>query len=380
MTLLQASPESEARILSRIGAILVLCIVVAAAFYFVVNPFGTKPRDVISVAIETPYVGQGVAPGTPMMMHGVQVGQVVSVSSIPGRGVRLEADFQAEPTRGLTDAMGIDYRPANYFGITGINVIPAQHGRPLKSGMQIKITPKGNFSLQALIYRLGELSNGVFNQRLVDVVERATRYVDGLNPLLETALMVATSVSKVQTVSTERLLRNATGVSVAFPGFVETLTGTGNAFLQTRYYRGFDIDEFKKTYKYYSVLTDEQRLSMERAAQLFRETAGSEDYYNKKEIPGFNFTRDNLFGKVGYLEGSHINDLFPIIESVRTLADAVPKIVSPENFAYTLTQIRERFERMYAGSGDQRALQVRIILDRLPGVATPLGLLMAGPS
>ena len=129
--------------------------------------------------------------------------------------------------------MEIDYRPSNYFGVTGINVIPAQSGRPLRSGMQISITPKGNFSLQALLYRLGELSNGVFNQRLISVIERATRYVDGLNPLLETALIVGNSVAKVQTVSTERLLRNATGVSVAFPGFVDALISTGNDFLHT---------------------------------------------------------------------------------------------------------------------------------------------------
>jgi hypothetical protein len=58
----------------------------------------------------------------------------------------------------------------------------------------------------------------------------------------------------------------------------------------------------------------------------------------------------------------------------------VPKIVSPENFAYTLTELRTRLERMYAGSGDQRALQVRIILDRLPGVAAPLAAMGGGSS
>jgi hypothetical protein len=68
-----------------------------------------------------------------------------------------------------------------------------------------------------------------------------------------------------------------------------------------------------------------------------------------------------------------VNDLFPLLESIRGLADTVPKIVLPENFAYTVTELRTRLERMYAGSGEQRALQVRIVLDRLPGVAAPLG-------
>jgi hypothetical protein len=56
----------------------------------------------------------------------------------------------------------------------------------------------------------------------------------------------------------------------------------------------------------------------------------------------------------------------------------VPKILSPDSFAYTITELRKRFERMYAGSGDQRALQVRILLEHLPGVAAPLGQALGG--
>jgi hypothetical protein len=92
-----------------------------------------------------------------------------------------------------------------------------------------------------------------------------------------------------------------------------------------------------------------------------------------------NIAKTDLFLRVGYLEGSHINELFPVLESVRTLADAVPKILSPDSFAYTITEMRRRLERMYEGSGDQRALQVRLVLDRVPGVAAPLGLAGARP-
>lgn len=380
MRLLNVSGESEARITTKVGAIFLLSLAIAIFLYLVVNPFGGKPRDVITVTIDTPYVGQGVAVGTPVIMHGLQVGHVTSVSSISGGGVRLKTDLQPGPTRGLTDAMGIDYRPSNYFGVTGINVTPAENGHPLRNGMQMTITPQGNFSLQALLYRLGEITNGVFDQRLISVIERATRYVDGLNPLLETALMVGNSVAKVQTVSAERLLRNATGVSVAFPGFVDALIGTGNDFLHT-YFVDFDAEDFKKKWKYYPVLDDENRAHFEANSELVRRTIKKgDDYFSFHVLPLLDTSRTDLFSRVGYLEGSHMNDLFPVLESVRSLADAVPHIVSPENFAYTLTELRTRFERMYAGSGDQRALQVRIILDRLPGVAAPLGLGMGGPS
>ena len=49
--------------------------------------------------------------------------------------------------------------------------------------------------MQALLSRLGELSHGVLTPHLVDVVQRATDYTDGLDPLLETMLVVSTSVA-----------------------------------------------------------------------------------------------------------------------------------------------------------------------------------------
>jgi hypothetical protein len=377
MTLLNTSTEKETRIFTRVGGVFVMFVVITTVLYVLANAFERKPRDIISLAIDTPFVGQGVAAGTPVMMHGVKVGSVVSVSSIPGGGVRLETDLQKSSTSGLTDAMGIDYRPSNYFGVTGINVIPAPSGQPLRSGMQLSIVPKGNFSLQALLYRLGELSNGVFNQRLVSVIERATRYADGLNPLLETALLVATSVAKVQTVSTERLLRNTTGISAAFPGVVDALISTGDLFLHSSF-TDFNPEKFKKMSRYYGVWSDRSKAQWETSRKLIQDTYGTDVYYDKHLIPTFDNARTNLFSRIGNLEGSHINDLFPLIESVRAITDAVPKIASPENFAYTLTEIRTRLERMYAGPPGQRAVQVRIMLDRLPGVASPLGLLMAG--
>ncbi|ORA11431.1 MlaD family protein [Mycobacterium arosiense] len=383
MTILHVNSHDETRLLTRVGAISLAVIVVAAAIYLFADTFTSKPREVIAVAIETPYVGQGVADGTPVLMRGVKIGQVTAVSSISGGGVRLKADLQKGPTQGLTDALTIDFRPSNYFGVTGINVTPAPSGGPLRDGMQLRITPKGNFSLQALLYRLGELSNGVLNQRLISVVQRGTQYVDAFTPLLETALIVGSSVAKVQTVSTERLLRNTTGVSVAFPGFVDALTGTGTSFLHS--FMGtapgdFDPEKFKQNYKYWSVLDDSVHKQYDNLAKLVQSTVATDEYYDKEWIPLFDKARTAFLSVVGKLESSHMNDLFPAVESVRAVADAVPKVVSPDNFAYTLTEIRKRLENMYRGSGDERALQVRVILDRLPGVGTPLGLLMSGPS
>lgn len=179
-SLLRVSERDETRILARIGAITVLLIVIAVAAYLAVKPIA-RAKNLISVAIETPYVGQGVAGGTPVIMHGVKVGQVIAISSLPGGRVRLNADLQPGPTTGLTDTMGIDFRPSNYFGVTGINLIPGDGGQPLRSGTAISVRPKGNFALQALLYRLGELSNQVVTNQLVNLTSARLRPSERFN-------------------------------------------------------------------------------------------------------------------------------------------------------------------------------------------------------
>src|SRR5882757_6812813 len=193
------SAEAEARRLTTIGVALFLSFA-AVCLFLVVDPFGRHPDNRLAVVMDMPYVGQGVAIGTPLMMHGVTVGKVTAVSSLPSGEVRLNADLESAPTAALSDTLGVDFRPANYFAVTGINLVPGQGGQPLRNGGQLTTVPSGNFTLQALLSRMGEITGGVVTPQLVDVINRATRYTDGLNPLIESMLTAADSVTKVQTV------------------------------------------------------------------------------------------------------------------------------------------------------------------------------------
>ncbi|BBZ43364.1 MlaD family protein [Mycobacterium parmense] len=307
------------------------------------NPFAGRPSDVISVAIDTQYVGQGVSAGTPIVMHGVTVGQVTAVSSLHGGGVRLDADLQKAPVRGLTDALGIDFRPVNYFGVTGVNLIAGSGGQPLRDGIHLTAVPKGNFTLQALLSRLGQVSTGVLTPQLVQVIDRATRYTDALNPLIETAFIAANAVAQVQTVSTMRLLTNATGLSVVFPSFVNALVDTGSNFLHN----------------------DEN----------FRHHGSADatpDEWQHRYLATLQVASEGVFNDVGKLESKHVGDLLQFVGAVKDLTDVVPPLIRPEGFAQELAELRSRFEKMYAGPPGQRALQVRIMLDNLPGVAAPI--------
>lgn len=148
-TLLRVNEQRHERILTWIGAGFVLVVAGTLLLYHTaINPAGQPAKNTISVAIETPYVGQGVVDGTAVILHGVKVGEVKNIAKLAGNRVRMDVELQNGPTKGLTDAVGIDFRPANYFGVTGVNLIPTDRGQILRSGASISVMPAGNFTLK----------------------------------------------------------------------------------------------------------------------------------------------------------------------------------------------------------------------------------------
>ncbi|ANO05793.1 MlaD family protein [Mycobacteroides immunogenum] len=376
-TLLRVNEQRHERILTLIGTGFVsVLLVVALTYAFVINAPGRPVADAISVAIETPYVGQGVDSGTAVILHGVKVGEVKGVSKLGVGRVRVEVELQSDPTRGLTDAVGIDFRPANYFGVTGINLTPVDHGQSLRNGASISVTPSGNFTLQTLLYRLGELSHDVVTPQLISVMDRATRYTDALNPLFETMIRVSTTLTDVQKVSTEQLLRNAAAISVGLPSFMDSAISAGNNYLMNYVGVGFDPDKDRELNPYLRYYDDKQLANYNEASHVLATDPDKFAYGRLREY--FVGARLDLFSKIGDLEKSHVYDLYPLLDQVRVLADVVPGILKPVELADKLGELRSRLERMYVGSGDQRALQVKLVLDQLPGVAAPLGLMLGG--
>lgn len=373
--LLRVSDQRQKRIFTMIGAGFVAIGLVAALLYvMVINPSGKQAKDTMAVVIETPFVGQGVGAGTNIILHGVKVGEVTEVTRGTGDRVRLDVELQSGPTKGLTDAVGIDFRPANYFGVTGVNLIPSQEGKRLTDGASISVASAGNLTLQTLLYRLGELTHDVVTPKLVSVMNRATRYTDALNPLFETMILVSTTVTDVQTVSTEQLLRNATAISVGLPPFMDGAISAGHGYVWNAVGAHFDPDHARAANKYLKYY-DKEQLDYFNSAVHDLETDPDKFVYGRSR-EYFKGAKLDLFAKFGDLEGSHTFDLFPLLDQVRVMADVVPRLVKPDDLGDKLGELRSRLERMYAGSGDQHALQVRVILDQLPGVSAPLGVML----
>jgi len=343
--LLRASEESVERTLTIVGAAVLLCVVCVASLV-VLNPFHHVPAGRISVTIDSPYVGQGVTAGTALVMHGVKIGAVTQVASLPGGGVRLVTDLQQGPVAGLTDTMNVDFRPINYFGVTGINVVARPGGKVLHNGMRVDTKPLGNFTLQALLSRLGEVSANALTPQLISVIDRGARYTDALNPLFETMVIALTAVADVQRVPTARLLSNATGVGVAFPSYVDSVGSFFDHFIGARSSTPFG--------------------------------AMPQDFWENSVYASIKLGPSALFGSFGRIEVKYVADLLPAVDAVKVLMDPVPVLLRPDDYAATISQLRTRLEKAFAGPPDQRALQVRVVLDRLPGVAGPLAAMGGG--
>jgi hypothetical protein len=381
--MLRGSAKRQESILTLIGTAVVLCVVLAI-LAAVVNPFGGPPRDRISVAIDTPYVGQGVEAGTAVVLHGVEVGKVTDVALSPGGGVRLATGLRKGPVAGLTDTMNIDFRPINYFGVPGVNIIPAPGGQAVRDGTQINVIPKGNFTLSELLSQLGDVSAAALTPQLISVLDRVTRYTDGLNPLFETLVTVTKAVADVQNVSTARLLANTAPISAAYPAFANATVNLAARVANMNYYPepGDPSGRYPTIPPPSSPAASGRKLTPPYKEFVKQKDVASisDEEFEKTYLRFLELGSGGLFLAVGTLVKSHSDDLLPLVNGIKFLSDPAPSLLRPADIARTLAELRSRFEKLYGGNGEQRALQVRILLDSLPGVAAPLGVQSVTPS
>lgn len=368
--MLHGSERSQERTLRLVG-VAVVCALVVALLIIVSNPFGVGSSGrVLSVAVETPYVGQGVDAGTAVVMHGVKVGQVTNVKLLRRGTVQLMMSLDERPVAGLTDSMNIDFRVINYFGVSGVNVTPARGGQRLRDGTTISLVPKGNFTLTSLLSQLGHVSAGALTPQLISVIDRATRYTDALNPLFETVVTATTTLTNTQRVRTARLLANSSAVSDALPPSSSALIEAADRFASLNAHtipQGADVATSGRRLHF-------PYLDRARVLDWWQE---DEHVWNDMFVPTARFAAYGFFAAVGKLLYSHSDDLLPLVDSIRVVTDVAPSLIQYEKFAQTIVELRSRLEKLYAGNSEERALRVRIVMDKLPGVAASMGVVSA---
>ena len=80
-----------------------------------------RPTGLISVISTHRMSAKASSRGRPWSCTGSR-SERSRVSPACQEGVQLDADLQSGPVTGLTNTMDIDFRPVNYFGVTGINL------------------------------------------------------------------------------------------------------------------------------------------------------------------------------------------------------------------------------------------------------------------
>lgn len=333
--LLIGSERRQRRILLLTGAVTVAVLLITV--FAAVRVTGREPGGTLHITVRTAYLGQGVAAGSAVMLHGVEVGRVESVHGGAGRGVELGIRLQRDQIGGLTDAVRFDYRPMNYFGVSALNLLPGTGGRALTDGQRLERAPEGDFTMAALLNRSSSVVNGVVTDRMVEVVRRIADYTDALAPLLEAGFTMANAIAETQQRMPDVQLRQLNTLLEPLPGFTEDAIAGVKALTEVP------------------------------SAETVITNFGPMNATMRLIATGF-------FGPLGSLLGSHADDFTPLTEMLRTVSDLVSATLRKAQLGARLDQVLSGFESAYSGTDQDKSLKLRIVLDQLPALAAALPL------
>lgn len=325
--LLAGSDRRQRRIMVLAG-VLTVCVALACLLVVVRKPTSVA-ADTIRITVRTTYLGPGVRPDTQVLLRGVEVGRVESVRPRAAGGIDMAIRLRRSGIAGLTDTFDFDYRPQNYFGVTGVHLMPGLGGEPLSDGTRLTRTPRGDHTMSALLRRAGQLAGGTHTGELVEVVRRVADYTTALAPLLEAGILVTGLLAETQRGTPVELLDRLHAINGPLPDFVDHAISAETALRQIPSARAV-LDDFAP---------------MDVTMQLI--------------ATGF-------FGPVGALLGSHATDFTPLTEIVRTLSDVVTATLRKARAAVPLDTVLSGIDSAYTGPDGDKSLKLRIAVQALP--------------
>ncbi len=211
---------------ARIVAIAAIVAAVLAVVAWRIIPSGGLDDKQIAVTLLTDDVGDGVTKGTEVRRGGVVVGKVDSVTRTDsGQAIKVHLD---DPSlTGLTDALSIDYSPANLFGITQIGLHAQEGGAPLRSGTTVDLTGEHgdrvhDATVSTMLLSLGRLSGDVLTPDLADLVKKVAQDAKAFSPLMKALVTTVETVADTQKMPYSPILRD---FGSALSGFPSTLDG-----------------------------------------------------------------------------------------------------------------------------------------------------------
>lgn len=300
--------------------------------------------DGMHLAIDTANVAPGVKPGAEVILRGAQVGTITAVTRTSDGEVEVAVELQPDRVRGLTDNVDVDFRPANYFGVTALNLTERTGGAALRTGVRLHRPTIGDYTMSTMIERGSIVVSGTLSQDMVDTLDKVLTYTDGLTPLIRSGLIFADQVAKTQKAMPTELFGRTDDILAVLPGFLDqTMQGAYTAF-----------------------------------SGKFNQRPDGSMGINDRELNNANEGLQNasgaLFSAVGTLLRSHAGELTPAVEIIRLFAEPIPGMVGDNIIGPRLRQMVARLNAAFTAPDGTPGLQLRVVMDRLPGIAAPMGL------
>jgi len=189
---------------------------------------------------------------------------------------------------------------------------------PLSGGQELAMAARSAWCRRAtsplrILSRLGDVSHASLTPQLIQVIDRVTRYTDGLNPLFETAVP-----SPAPSPTRNRSDRAVAGQHVIDRRGLSGFHRRGDRRLHTSH-----------RLEYYPGQTFPRTRSCPSCNTRTRGRANTNLADEKGLLPQFvsgvhGAGVERLFGSVGKLETSHVDDLLPLISGIKALTDVTP--------------------------------------------------------
>lgn len=329
-----------------ISAVLVLIVVAATWIY----PRYDAPPG-IDITLRTSYVGPGVTEGSKVILSGSEVGEVTDLSSAAPGDITIAMRLRPELIEGVTSTFDVDFRPRNYFGTTGINIVAQPGGEPLTGGETFERTPKGDFTMSTMIERGSLVVDGTLTTDIVRSLEKTVRYTDGLAPLIDTGITVADRVAATQRHLPHELMEKFDDILAEAPEFSREL-----------------IDMLFMVY-------ENESLNPMGADGVRRANI---DVLDRLDA-GLDLASSQLFGLAGTLLASHPKELTPLTQVVTQVSDLIPHFVGGGMSPKGLMQLIDKYNSAFAMKGGRPTLDVALVVNTFPALAAPLSHVATGP-
>lgn len=338
---LRGDARGQTRTLVRAGVIAVAVLAVVVTVFAVVYPRATAPKGT-DLHLVLPALGPGVDTGSRILLRGAEVGEVTAIDSTDPEVVHVDVVLDPQAADSLTDSFEVDYRPQNYFGVTAVNLIAMPGGSELSDGQTLRRSAAPDFTMSTMIERSSIVVDGTLTRDMIDSLDEVMRYVDGLSPLIETAIIFTDKVARTQRHLPSTLLREMNDLAEAFPGFNREAMKALDAI----------------TGSVFNKMPDGSR--------------GVDEAYHDLMNRSLEVASGGLFGAAGTLLASHSADLTPLVTSFKYLIDPVPQMIGGGASMAKTRKAIEQLRNSFTGDDASRTLQMRLLLDSVPAVSGPL--------